>query len=105
MGANIAGIYGAQIFRSDDKPLYRRGFGIDIAVLAVGLALAVVRFSDGWIQKRRTAKQPQLAAADSGSEHNSQDDEKGGIPQVRPGSGQPAPAGYDTKTAPNTSSY
>lgn len=56
MGANIAGIYGAQIFRSDDKPLYRRGFGIGIAVLAVGLLLAVVRYLDGWLRKRRAAR-------------------------------------------------
>lgn len=91
MGANIAGIYGAQIFRADDKPLYRRGFGIDIAVLTVGVTLAVVRYSDGWIQKRRAARQPQLAAVDSSSEHNSQVDEKRGLPQVQQGSGQPAP--------------
>lgn len=110
MGANIAGIYGAQIFRADDKPLYRRGFGIDIAVLTVGVTLAVVRYSDGWIQKRRAARQPQLAAVDSGSEHNShnsQDDEKRGLPQVQPSSGQPRPAqaGYDTKTSPNAPTY
>lgn len=101
MGANIAGIYGAQIFRADDKPLYRRGFGIDIAVLIVGVVLAIVRFSDGWIQKRRGARQEVLAAVDSGSEHNSQEDEKSGIPRVP----QPAPVGYDTKTAPNATTY
>jgi hypothetical protein len=82
MGANIAGIYGAQIFRADDKPLYRRGFGIDIGVLAAGLALALVRYGDGWNQKRRAARQGQLADVDSGSEHklhSSQDDEKSRI--------------------------
>lgn len=47
MGANIAGIYGAQIFRSDDKPRYRRAFVIGIAVLAFGTVLAVVRKVDG----------------------------------------------------------
>jgi len=99
MGANIAGIYGAQIFRADDKPLYRRGFGIDIAVLTVGVTLAVVRFSDGWIQKRRAAKQEQLANVDSGSEHNSQEDEKSSIPRAQPG------AGYDTKAVPNATTY
>lgn len=46
MGANIAGIYGAQIFRSDDKPKYRRGFSINIAVLAVGASLAILRYLD-----------------------------------------------------------
>ena len=102
MGANIAGIYGAQIFRADDKPLYRRGFGIDIAVLTVGVTLALVRYSDGWIQKRRAAKQGQLANIDSGSEHNSQEDEKSGIPRGQP---QAAPAGYDTKVAPNATTH
>ncbi|KAJ0125206.1 lternative sulfate transporter [Diaporthe amygdali] len=107
MGANIAGIYGAQIFRADDKPLYRRGFGIDIAVLTVGVTLAVVRYSDGWIQKRRGQRQGALAAVDSGSEHNSQEDEKSGIPGVQPGHGhaQLTPAGYDTKAAPNATTY
>jgi predicted MFS family arabinose efflux permease len=46
MGANIAGIYGAQIFRSEDSPKYRRAFYIGIGVLALGLILAVVRFVD-----------------------------------------------------------
>jgi hypothetical protein len=56
MGANIAGIYGAQIFRQDDRPLYRRGFSINIAVLTVGLALAVLRFVDDFIRRRRHRK-------------------------------------------------
>lgn len=47
MGANMAGIYGAQIYRADDAPLYRRGFAINIAVLSLGLSLAFVRFLDG----------------------------------------------------------
>ena len=51
-GANIAGIYGAQIFRSDDSPRYRRGFGINIGVLTLGLALATVRFvDDKWFRR------------------------------------------------------
>lgn len=59
MGANIAGIYGAQIFRADDKPLYRRGFSIGIAVLSVGLFLSVVRYLDTWYRKRRAARRAQ----------------------------------------------
>ena len=54
MGANIAGIYGAQIFRSDDSPRYRRAFGVNIAVLAVGVTLAVVRFLDDKIRRKKT---------------------------------------------------
>ncbi|KAL4922001.1 major facilitator superfamily domain-containing protein [Aspergillus aurantiobrunneus] len=53
MNANIAGIYGAQIFRSDDRPLYSRGFSVALSVLSVGLALAIVRFVDTLLQRRR----------------------------------------------------
>lgn len=53
MGANIAGIYGAQIFRQDDAPRYRRGFLINIIILSVGFGLATVRFIDDRIRRRR----------------------------------------------------
>jgi hypothetical protein len=53
MGANIAGIYGAQIFRNDDRPRYRRAFSVACAILAVGLVLAIVRYIDDRIRKRR----------------------------------------------------
>lgn len=56
MGANTAGIYGAQLFRSDDSPLYRRAFSINIAILAFGLVLAVVRYVDD--VRRRRGGQP-----------------------------------------------
>lgn len=56
MGANTAGIYGAQIFRSDDKPKYRRGFSIAIAILAFGLFLAILRYLDSLRQKRKAKK-------------------------------------------------
>ncbi|KKY18205.1 putative alternative sulfate transporter [Phaeomoniella chlamydospora] len=70
MGANIAGIYGAQIFREDDKPRYRRGFSIGIGVLVVGLCLAVVRFVDDRLRRRRSAKQVQNeSASDQNSEN------------------------------------
>lgn len=53
MGANIAGIYGAQIFRNDDRPRYRRAFSIACAILAVGFALAIGRYVDDKIRKRK----------------------------------------------------
>ena len=56
MGANIAGIYGAQIFREDDKPRYRRAFSIACAVLAFGIALAIFRFLDDFRRRRREAR-------------------------------------------------
>ena len=46
MGANIAGIYGAQIFRSEDKPLYISGFTINLAILSTAIVLASVRLID-----------------------------------------------------------
>lgn len=72
MGANTAGIYGAQIFRSDDKPKYRRGFSIGIGVLAVGLALATIRYVDDKLRRRRAARKSALAiAADSADDSGS----------------------------------
>jgi len=41
MAANAAGIYGAQIFRSDDAPKYHRGFIVNVALLAAALAFAI----------------------------------------------------------------
>ncbi|KAK4220338.1 major facilitator superfamily domain-containing protein [Rhypophila decipiens] len=52
MGANIAGIYGAQIFRSEDKPLYLRGFSINLAILTTAIVLAIVRTVDDRIRRR-----------------------------------------------------
>lgn len=57
MGANIAGIYGAQIFRADDFPRYRRAFSIACAILAFGLIIAIVRYVDDMVKKRRKARQ------------------------------------------------
>lgn len=56
MNANIAGIYGAQIYRSDDKPLYRRAFGSAIGVLSASLFLAILRYADSLWQKRRARR-------------------------------------------------
>lgn len=53
MGANIAGIYGAQIFRKDDKPLYNRGFSIALSILSVALVLAAIRYIDTLLHRRR----------------------------------------------------
>ncbi|EGX91229.1 MFS transporter, putative [Cordyceps militaris CM01] len=53
MNANIAGIYGAQIFRSDDKPLYRRGFSVAIAILSFGFVLATARWAEQLLRLRR----------------------------------------------------
>ncbi|KAK6864065.1 MFS general substrate transporter [Apiospora arundinis] len=65
MGANIAGIYGAQIFRKDDRPLYRRGFSVAIAVLCVGFVLALGRWLDGKRKQRQKKKEHELEATSS----------------------------------------
>jgi hypothetical protein len=53
MGANSAGIYGAQLYREDDEPRYRRAFSICIAVLTLGTVTAIVRKIDEVRIRRR----------------------------------------------------
>ena len=57
MGANIAGIYGAQVFRADDRPRYRRAFTINLAILAFALLLAFGRMLDDLRTRRRKSRQ------------------------------------------------
>lgn len=74
MAGNMAGIYGAQIFREEDDPLYRRGFNIGIGILATSCCLAIVRYIDSKFLIRRqkreeAANQDTIEAADlSGQE-------------------------------------
>ena len=84
MGANIAGIYGAQIFREEDRPRYRRGFGVNIAVLAIGLSLAILRFVEDRLRRRRSAKQVRTR---SSSEHTRQIEDI--VPAAPPSDVQP----------------
>jgi predicted MFS family arabinose efflux permease len=67
MGANIAGIYGAQIFRADDSPLYRRGFSVAIAVLCFGLVLVAIRWLDDLRQRRKNKNHVEPAPSDQES--------------------------------------
>ena len=91
MGANIAGIYGAQIFRSEDKPFYRRGFSVAIAVLSVGLLLAIVRLVDDHIRRRRNKRiQPEVSAS---SDNEGEGKQVLGLP------GQTVVVDSDTKAA------
>jgi hypothetical protein len=76
MGANTAGIYGAQIFRQDDRPRYRRGFACGIGILAFGLILAVVRYVDDRI-RRKKAPQNDLHTTSSSEEGVGEDDKRG----------------------------
>lgn len=75
MGANIAGIHGAQIFRQDDRPLYRRGFSVAIAVLCVGFVIALGRWVDDKRRQRKTQHQhhQQLEAVPSNLGNSSAD--------------------------------
>lgn len=68
MGANTAGIYGAQIFRADDRPRYRRGFSINIAVLTVGLSLAAVRYVDDLRSRRKAVRKAAAGIVGTDSE-------------------------------------
>lgn len=70
MGANIAGIYGAQIFREDDEPRYRRAFAVGIAIVALAICLAVTRFVDDFTRRRRKAG---MGQSETGSDPAQQD--------------------------------
>lgn len=52
MSANIAAIYGVQLFQADDKPLYRRAFDSNIGILAFAFVLACVRYGHEVYQER-----------------------------------------------------
>ena len=80
MGANIAGIYGAQIFRQDDRPRYRRAFAVACAVLAFGLLVAIGRYLDDKIRKRKKARQVDDVSSSDGE-----------VPKFLPSDDQPAP--------------
>jgi hypothetical protein len=93
MGANIAGIYGAQIFRRDDRPHYRRAFAVACAVLAFGLVVAVAcavlafglvvavgRYVSDKVRGRKKARQVDDGSSSDGEVSNSQ-----------PADDQPAP--------------
>ncbi|KIW69924.1 hypothetical protein PV04_02239 [Phialophora macrospora] len=85
MGANIAGIYGAQIFRSDDRPRYRRAFSVNIGVLALGLALAIARYLDDRVLRRKGRRQSTIGPARPQSRSQSisvHDSEKVGTPPI-----------------------
>lgn len=41
MAANSAGIYGHQLFRADDKPLYHRGLAVNAALIGAALTIAI----------------------------------------------------------------
>lgn len=88
MGANTAGIYGAQIFRADDKPRYRRAFVIGISVLSVGLLCAIVRKIDEALRGRQ------------GKVLEGEDDSNENLQPVPPSDVQPAPVKLEAHEAP-----
>lgn len=89
MAANTAGIYGAQIFRQDDKPKYRRGFSINLGVLSVGLSLAILRYFDELIQKRRARRNGLESPGGEQLSNNEDEFDKAAI--ARPAEDQPQP--------------
>lgn len=85
MGANIAGIYGAQIYRSEDKPRYRQAFTLCIAVLAFGTLCAIIRKVDEILLRRKNAT---AIVTDSQSESEAYES----LRAVPPSDMQPVPA-------------
>jgi hypothetical protein len=98
-GANIAGIYGAQIFRADDKPKYRRGFSVACAVLAAGLSLAIFRYVDDLWRKRKNRS----ASPDSRSTSDVEQIYDGEKKAVPPSKMQAAPIIVDNIRKPSVS--
>lgn len=105
MGANIAGIYGAQIFRQDDRPRYRRAFSVACAILAFGLGLAIVRYiNDIWNRRRRARNESNTASSDN--DNTSQEDvlaDKEKAITAPPSDDQPGPILYGQGLQPVTS--
>lgn len=90
MGANIAGIYGAQIFREDDKPRYRRAFAIACGVLAFGLLIAIIRYIDDRITMRKAKRLGAVQGVRSEVSSGSESVEEKSSP-VPPAEDQPIP--------------
>lgn len=62
MAANCAGIIGAQLFRSDDRPYYDRGWSIITGLMSFTLALVILllalyRHSNRKMQKAGATRQ------------------------------------------------
>jgi hypothetical protein len=57
MAANMAGIYANQLFRADDKPRYRRGLSVNVALLVGALGFAVFQGLFIWHKKKRAQRQ------------------------------------------------
>ncbi|KAI5195570.1 putative MFS transporter [Aureobasidium subglaciale] len=93
MGANIAGIYGAQIYQASDKPRYRTAFNVSISVLAAGLALAVIRFLDDKLRRKKVKNQ--VSESETGSEAYSD----GVLKAAAPADEQPQPIALSGRRA------
>jgi hypothetical protein len=106
MGANIAGIYGAQIFRQDDRPRYRRAFSVNCAVLAFGLVLAIVRYIDD-LRTRRRSKERRFSVIGAPPGYTKARDEKSS-PEEKvlappPSADQPSPVLLEGDLRPTVS--
>lgn len=71
-GANLAGVYGAQLYRSDDRPRYKRAFAVSLAVIAAGLTFAIVRLVDEKLVRGRKRREED-STSDESSAHERKD--------------------------------
>ena len=65
MSANMSGIAGAQLFRADDAPLYRRGFMVCVILICIGWATAVLQGIQYYISRMRQIRKLYDAGAES----------------------------------------
>lgn len=57
MSANTSGIIGSQIFQQQDRPLYRTGWTIIIALVSFSLVMSVVaNIQYRWLNRRGKTK-------------------------------------------------
>lgn len=59
MAANCSGIIGSQLFRSDDAPVYKRGWSVIVALTSVALVFAAIANVQYRMANRRKKRNPE----------------------------------------------
>ena len=65
MSANMSGIAGAQLFRADDAPLYRRGFMVCVILICIAWGTAILQGVQYYITRKRQIRKLHDAGTES----------------------------------------